>query len=137
MTAALYREIILRGPTQWLAAVAFVRANAKSQNDLGKPLRLIITAEEKKRNEQQNRFYWGAVLRSISEQAWVAGHQFDKDTWHEYFARLYGVCEDVTLPDGEVITRRKSTTTMTVAEFSEYLDQVQAHAAGQLGVLFS
>jgi hypothetical protein len=137
MSAALYREIVLHGPTQWTAALAFIKGNAKTQNDLGKPLRLIITAEDEKRNDQQNRFYWGAVLRAISEQSWVAGRQYDKDTWHEYFARLYGVCEDVTLPDGEVITRRKSTTAMTVKEFSEYLDQIQSHAASQLGVLFS
>lgn len=136
MSTTLYREIALRGASQWQAAVAFVKANAKTQNDLGKPLRVIITAEGEKRNDQQNRFYWGCVLRCISEQSWTAGRQYDKDTWHEYFARLFGVCEDVTLPDGEVIVRRKSTTAMTVAEFSEYLDQVQAHAATKLGVIF-
>lgn len=130
----LYREFRLQGNSQWQAFKAFVGANAKAAADSGKPLRLIVTADEAKRNVQQNRFYWGAVITPIAEQAWVDGRQFDKDTWHEYFGRLYGVCEDVTLPDGEVIVRRKSTTAMTIAEFSEYLERVQLHATEQLGV---
>lgn len=134
MAELLYREFMLRGPSQWQAFKAFVGANAKAAADIGKPLRLIVTVDEAKRNVQQNRFYWGAVITPIAEQAWVDGRQFDKDTWHEYFGRLYGVCEDVTLPDGEVIVRRKSTTAMTIAEFSEYLERVQVHATEQLGV---
>ncbi|WP_320533648.1 recombination protein NinB [Robbsia andropogonis] len=137
MTTALYREFTLRNGSMWSNVVAFVRANAKIFADRGEPLRVIVTAEEKQRNAQQNRFYWGAVLTQISGQAWVNGRQFDKDTWHEYFARQYGVCEEMTLPDGEIITRRKSTTLMTVGEFSDYLNQIQAYAAAELGVEFS
>lgn len=136
MTTALYREFTLKNSGVWSAVVAFIKANAPSFADKGEPLRLIVTAEERKRNDLQNRFYWGAVLRSISEQAWVDGKQYDKDTWHEFFARAYGVCDELTLPDGEIITRRKSTTQMSVGEFSEYLDQIQAHASTELGVEF-
>lgn len=136
MSAALYREFVLRGPGVWPAVVAFVKANAASLAEKGTPLRLIFTSDEKKRNAEQNRFYWGVVLRDIAEQAWVDGQQFGKDTWHEYFARKYGVCEEMTLPDGEIIVRRKSTTDMTIGEFSTYLTQIQAHAAGTLGVEF-
>ena len=136
MTAALYREFTLKNGGIWSAAVAFVRANAKVFADRGEPLRIIVTAEERQRNAAQNRFYWGAVLKQITEQAWVNGRQFDKDTWHEYFARAYGVCEEMTLPDGEIIVRRKSTAAMSVGEFSAYLEQIQAHAAAELGVEF-
>lgn len=136
MSAVLYREFTLRNGGMWAAVVAFVKANAPSFAENGTPLRLIVTAEEKKRNEAQNKFYWGAVLKQIAEQGWVNGRQFDKDTWHEYFARMYGVCEDVTLPDGEIVSRRKSTTQMSVGEFSAYTASVQAYAANQLGVSF-
>lgn len=136
MSAALYREFTLNAPSVWAAIVAFVKGNARAQVDRGRPLRVIITAEERKRNPEQNRFYFGAVIAQISEQSWVEGQQFSKDVWHEYFARLYGVCEDITLPDGEVVTRRKSTTDMTVSEFSDYTHRVQAHAATELGVEF-
>ncbi|RQS29427.1 MULTISPECIES: recombination protein NinB [unclassified Burkholderia] len=136
MTAALYREFTLKNGSVWSTLVAFVRANAPAFASKGEPLRVIVTAEERQRNQQQNRFYWGAVLKQISEQAWVEGRQFDKDAWHEFFARKYGVCDELVLPDGEIITRRKSTTQMSVGEFSTYLNQIQAYAAGELGVEF-
>lgn len=134
--AALYREFQLRSPSTWTNVLAFVKANAKACLEKGEPLRVIVTSDEKKRNGQQNRFYWAVALRDISEQAWIDGKQFDKDAWHEYFSRKFGVCEDLTLPDGEIITRRKSTTQMTVGEFSTYVNQVQAWAANHLGVEF-
>lgn len=136
MTAALYREFTLKNGGVWNAVVAFIKANAPVFADKGEPLRLIVTAEEKQRNAAQNRFYFGAVLKQISEQAWVDGKQYDKDTWHEYFARKYGVLDELTLPDGEIIARRKSTTQMSVGEFSEYLDAVQSYAGETLGVQF-
>ncbi|MGS1071506.1 recombination protein NinB [Burkholderia glumae] len=135
MSAALYREFIIR-PGVWSNVVAFVKANAKAFNDRGEPLRVIVTAEEKQRNAAQNRLYWGAILRAIAEQAWVEGRQFDKDAWHEYFARMFGVSDELTLPDGEIILRRKSTSQMSVGEFSTYLNQIQAYAANTLGVEF-
>lgn len=137
MTTALYREFTLKNVGVWSALVAFVKANAPSFADKGEPLRIIVTAEERQRNAQQNRFYWGAVLKAIADQAWVEGRQFDKDAWHEYFARKYGVCDELILPDGEIITRRKSTTQMSIGEFSEYLNDVQSYATGELGVEFS
>lgn len=136
MAVALYREFTLRNGGVWSAVVAFVRANAPAFAGRGEPLRVIVTAEERQRNVQQNKFYWGAVLKSISDQAWVEGRQFDKDAWHEYFARKFGVCDELVLPDGEIITRRKSTTQMSVGEFSSYLDSIQSYAAAELGVQF-
>ncbi|USE79502.1 recombination protein NinB [Cupriavidus gilardii] len=136
MSAALYKEYVLRGPSVWQAFVALVKENAKSFADRGQPLRIILTSEERKRTAEANRHYWGVVLRDIAEQAWVRGRQYDKDTWHEMFARQFGVCEDVELPSGEVVSRRKSTTQMSVGEFSEYLNAVQAYAAANLGVSF-
>lgn len=134
MSATLYKEFVLRTDSAWLSFMALIRANASSLKEQGTPLRLIVTTEERKRNNEQNKFYWGGVLKYVAEQAWVNGKQYDKDTWHEFLARKFGVCEDVTLPDGEIIIRRKSTTQMSVHEFSEYLNQVQAYAAGELGV---
>lgn len=132
----LYKEFRLSAPSVWTTLVAFIKANAQSCADRGQPLRLIVTADEKKRNSEQNRFYWGAVLNQIAEQAWANGNQFNKDVWHEHLARMFGVCDDMTLPDGEVIVRRKSTSEMSVGEFSEYLNKVQAYATSTLCVEF-
>lgn len=134
--AALYREFRVDRRGVLPNVVAFVKANALACFERGEPIRLIVTSDEKKRNAEQNRFYWGVALRDIAEQAWVDGRQYDKDTWHEYFARMFGVSDEITLPDGEIVTRRKSTTQMTVGEFSTYVNQVQAWAANHLGVEF-
>ena len=131
---ALYREFPLRNPTVWLALVAFVKANAAACMDRGRPLRVIVTEDEKKRNTEQNRRLWGYLYKTIAEQAWVDGKQFSKEVWHEHFARMFGVCEEMILPDGEIITRRKSTTEMTVGEFADFMTQIEVYAAQELGV---
>jgi len=97
-------------------------------------LRVIVTEDEKKRNTEQNRRLWGYLYKTIAEQAWVDGKQFSKEVWHEHFARMFGVCEEMILPDGEIITRRKSTTEMTVGEFADFMTQIEVYAAQELGV---
>ena len=136
MTATLYREFPLRSPSVWHALVAFVKANYQAIHEKGGTLRVIVTEDERKRNVEQNRRYWGYLLKNIAEHAWVDGRRFDKDVWHEFFARRFGVCEDVTLPDGEIIVRRKSTTQMNIGEFSEFMQHVEVYAASELGVEF-
>ena len=132
----LYREFVLRSPANWQALAQLVASNAKVFADRGKPLRVIVTEDERKRTDAANRFYWGAVLSAVAEQAWVAGKQYSKDVWHEHFARQYLPHTEIVTPFGEVIARRKSTTELTVSEFSEYLQRVQSESASSLGVQF-
>ena len=132
----MYREFVIRNPDIWQAFCTVVKTNAKGFADKGTPFRIILTTDSAKRNELQNRRYFGYLLKNIAEQAWVNGQQFDKDIWHEYMARKFGVLEEIILPDGEIITRRKSTTQMTVSEFGEYMENVESYAALSLGVTF-
>lgn len=132
----MYREFVIRSPDIWQAFCTVVKTNAKGFADSGTPFRIILTTDSAKRNELQNRRYWGYLLKHIAEQAWVNGKQFDKDVWHEYLARKFGILEEIILPDGEIITRRKSTTQMTVSEFAEYMENVESYAALSLGVTF-
>ncbi|CAG2152626.1 hypothetical protein LMG19282_04237 [Cupriavidus campinensis] len=133
---ALYREFVLKSPGIWPTVLAFIKANATACAEKGTPIRLIVTADERRRTNESNRYYWGVVLRDIAEQAWVDGRQYDKDTWHEYFADLYGVKTEKQLPDGRLLLVRKSTSDYSVGEFSDYLTLVQAHAANDFGVSF-
>jgi len=136
MSALIYREFPLRGLGAWNALCAFVKANAAECLKSGKPLRVIVAQDERKRTSAMNRRYWGPVLKTIAEQAWVDGRQYSGEVWHEYMARKFGVCDELAMPDGEIVVRRKSTTQMTVSEFSEYMQQVEAYAAQTLGVEF-
>jgi len=132
----LYREFHLRDLNVWNVFVAFVGSNAKAMADAGTPLRLIVTTAETKRNSEQNKRYWGLILKTIAATAWVQGKQHSADVWHEFFARKFGVCEDVTLPGGEVVSRRRSTTDMSVSEFTTYMNEVESYAVQSLGVTF-
>ncbi|CAJ0710663.1 recombination protein NinB [Ralstonia thomasii] len=134
--SALYKEFTLRSPGIWPTVLAFIKANAQACLERGHPLRIIVTAEERRRTSEANKFYWGVVLRDISEQAWVQGRQFDTSTWHAYFAELYGEKVEITLPDGRIHVTRRSTSDMSVGDFSEYLAKVQAHAANEFGVTY-
>lgn len=136
MARDLYREITILGPEQLSNMVRFIKGNAQAYIDRGRPIRVIITTEEANRNKAQNKRYWGFVLRDISEQAWVDGQQYSTEVWHEFFARLYAEHDDVTLPDGQVVSRRKSTTKMGVSEFADYMQRVEAYGATELGVRY-
>lgn len=133
---AIYREFTLRSPEVWQVFASFVKDHAKQMLENDTPLRLIVTTAGTKRNAEQNKRYWGFVLKTIADQAFVKGQLYAADVWHEYFARKFGICDEMVLPDGDIITRRKSTTEMTVGEFTEYMTRVEAHATQELGVRF-
>ncbi len=133
---AMYREYTLRSSEVWQAFASFVREHAKHLNDSGTPLRLIVTTATTRRNAEQNKRYWGFVLRTIADQVIMDKRHYDTDVWHEYFARKFCSLEEMTLPGGEIVVRRRSTTEMTVGEFTEYMSRVEAHATQELGVRF-
>ncbi len=95
--------------------------------------RWVLTVTRRKRTKAQNKRYWGqGVLAQVAAQAVVNGKQYDAETWHEMFKRLFiGVVE---LPNGEVVG--KSSAALTTAEFSEFCTRVEAYAATELGVTF-
>lgn len=136
MSARLYREFVISGEGVWKSFVALVREHAKAYIERGTPIRLIVTTEERRRTPEANAFYWGVVLRAIAEQAWVNGNQFNADTWHEYYAEQYCPRVEVTLPTGEIFSRRMSTSEMKQKEFADYVTRVQANAATEHAVEF-
>jgi NinB protein len=135
-TETIYREFILRSPSVWQVVSAFVKEHAKACIEAGSPLRIIFTTEEQLRNREQNKRYFGFLIKHIAAQAWVNDKQFSKEAWHEYFAKEYGRMKEVILPGGEVIQRRVSTAEYTVGEFSKYMNEVTAYACTELGVRF-
>lgn len=140
MSEVMYRTFRFTAGSQssmWPLVKAFWRSAVCHFLGRGETVLLILTNERAPRNRQQNARLWGHLYRTISEQAWVNGQQFAPDVWHEYFARKYGVCDEVILPDGEIVSRRRSTTEMTTAEFSEFMDRIETEAATELGVSFA
>ncbi len=130
-------EFSLTNPLRLAALTEFLSKHWMGALSDKNPLRVIVVDSEAKRNAEQNRLYWKAVITPIAEQAWVDGQQFSKDAWHEYAASLFGIKEEIRLPDSSLITRRKSTTDMKVREFSAYIEHVTAWGASELGVRFT
>lgn len=117
-------------------------ANAQSIIDNGRPVHITCQEYEQDRSLQANRFYWGACLREISEQATIEGQRWTSEAWHELFRRMFlgYEIEKVRIAGRKkvVVNRRlKSTTKLKVKAFSVYLEKVQAFAASDLGVSFS
>ena len=100
--------------------------------------RYTFAEDREDRSMRQHRFYRGPVLGQISEQA--PGH-WTPDAWHEAFKRTILGYETVRV---EVAGRKRvttyqrlrSTTSLSVKQMSEYLDEVIATATTDLGVVF-
>lgn len=133
---ALYREFRLTGRGAWEALRVFIAANAAACMGRGKPLRVIVTEEDKKRTAEQNRFFHGPVLDAITAQAWWEGRQFPKEFWKEYFRRRYLLKDEFTTPDGELVQVYWSTADLNVEQMTEFMEKVQAEAASEWGVEF-
>lgn len=121
--------------TQAYAALQAVLAN-------GKAGRIVASEHEDDRSLLQNRFYWGVVLREISEQASIGGQRWTVDAWHELGKRQFLGCEIVKVRVAGkkrpvVIRRLRSTTKLKVKAMAAYLEQFQAFAVNDLGVVFS
>ena len=100
--------------------------------------RLTFAEVREDRSARQNRFYWGPVLTQIAAQA---PGNWTPDAWHEAFKRTILGFEVVKVKvagrkRATIYRRLRSTTDLTVKQMSEYLDQVLATAATDLGVVF-
>lgn len=124
------------------AAINAGYAQARVLIALERKVRVTVEEAEDDRSVQQNRYYWGPCLTEISEQAMVGGQRWTVDAWHELFKRQfigYGIKKVKVAGRKKVTIIRalKSTTELTVRQFSDYLDKLQAFAAADLGVRFS
>lgn len=125
----LSRRFVIYSQEQAKQLLAFVKANAAAMAAQGRPLAVTVEEHKAKRSSAQNRRYW-ALLRGIAEAAFVGGRQFSDEAWHEFFKRRFIGLEE--LPGGN--EAGISTTTLDVAGFGAYMEQIEAYAATELGI---
>lgn len=125
----VYRTFVLRDRSVWARFVAFIKA----ANNPDKPLAVTVHEAEKPRSSLQNAAAH-ALVREIANNAWVSGKQFSHDAWWELLAREYGPTDELTLPTGEVVRRRLSTTGMSAKDFSEFIENIRRYATEELGL---
>ena len=125
------RQFILRTELNCKALYAYLKQNWQSMANDNKPLAVTVATYKDKRHNQQNRLYW-SYLKQIATQAMVEGKQYSDECWHEFFkGHFLGY---VDLPDGRKIG--ESTTKLNVTDFASYVNNVEAYAVTELGVIF-
>lgn len=90
----------------------------------GKEYVLTLDLVKSKRSDAQNRFYFGVLLPALVEygKSWGTGifEQWNKDDYHDAMKEKY--LRSKSEKTGRIRTR--STTTLSVGEFSQYLETI-------------
>ncbi|OWK42436.1 recombination protein NinB [Fimbriiglobus ruber] len=97
--------------------------------------RIVISVEEvkKARSSQQNRYYWGCVVKLITDAFRDAGNMVNSDDVHDFLKAEVGRLSQVLVTvEGEVFRGPGSTAKLTTTEFSNYIEAVKAWAADRL-----
>lgn len=87
----------------------------------------VVRIEPPNRTSAQNSFYW-ATLTAISEQIRPQNKEHSPDIWHAYFKARYLPGRMLELPNGRVVEQEPTTTGLTKAQFSDYVEKVYAWA---------
>lgn len=81
-----------------------------------------------KRSSDANRRYW-ALLAKLSDGLRPDGRQFPPNAYHLYYKQKFMGCDDVEMPNGQVMTVPRSTADTDTPEFADYVTKVEADAA--------
>jgi len=87
------------------------------------PNNYVVTIEPRNRTIEQNRYYW-ALCKAVAEQKPENGVFYRADVWHEMFKKAFVPSQIQELPDKTTITMYKSTTKLTLKEFSILIESV-------------
>jgi hypothetical protein len=79
------------------------------------------------RSTEANRRYW-LLLHAIADKLRPNGQEFNADTWHTWAKSKFLGCEEFRLPNGKTLLIPNSTTGLDVAEFGDYMTQLEAWA---------
>lgn len=96
----------------------------------GKKVELIVREWKKKRSLEQNAFYWGHVLKMICEHT-----GYDKDDLHALMKERFNP-KPITDFDGKERIIGRTTTKLSVAEMTQYLEDVMRFGVEELEVTF-
>jgi hypothetical protein len=107
-------KLILKFPKEYQAYI-----NTRE----GKEVTLKIEDAKKQRTGQQNRYYWGAVLTTISD---YTGHSTEE--LHEVFKSMFLVTHTINFK-GKEVKITKSTTELDTISFIKYIDRIIAEVA--------
>ena len=112
--------LVFADPPGWRRALASHR---------GRAVWVSVTRQQHLRTMSQSRYYWGVVARDIADYIGES-----RETTHEYLKALHLPKRSVELLDGNKLEMPGTTTTLTVEEFSAYVERCRVWAAQFLGL---
>lgn len=92
----------------------------------GTEVTLEVHTRKVKRTEAQNRYYWGVYLPLIG----IETGEHDLDRLHELFRGKF-LTEGIVEVLGQKVRMKRSTTTLGVGEFSEYIMNIESETGVQ------
>lgn len=92
------------------------------------PIEVIFKKAKSKRSISQNALYW-EWMSQMGVFFSRNGIKMDKEKSHELMQHTFLGYREWTTPKGELIRTLKTTTALSVGEFSHYLSQIDAWAA--------
>lgn len=113
------KTFIINCREEKIAAVNAVKSIMKD----GPVMMVKIYPYHRDRSKDQNSAYWRVLLRTLEDNS-----PFTANVWHEFFKKMFVPSEMVTV-HGMVIEMHQTTTKMTVAEFTEYMEKIRKWVA--------
>ena len=107
----------------------------------GKDVIVTFARPKKTRSSEQNRYYWGVVVRMVCEGFQALGNPVNPDNnedielTHEYLKRRFLQPIQVADVNGEVHELGYSTTQLSTSQMMDYIAQVQQFAVEFLNVI--
>lgn len=95
----------------------------------GKPLRVEVCQNRKRRSDEQNRALWGVAYRTLSEET---GN--DLNDLHEYFLGEYFGWEVIDVMGQQRRRPMRRSSNLNTLEFSDFYAFIQRRAAESLGI---
>lgn len=113
-------QLIFADPSAWRGALARHR---------GREVWVTVTRQQHLRSMSQSRYYWGVVVRDIADYIGEG-----REDTHEYLKAQHLPKRSVELLDGHKLEMPGTTTTLTAAEFAEYIESIRIWSAQFLGL---
>ena len=95
----------------------------------GKEMVLTLEPAKKRRSLSQNSFFHGPFLDALTDMFLEAGNDIDRDTVKDIAKEKFGLRVSVTMPDGVIESKPKSTREYTTTEIEEFMEKIRAWAA--------
>ena len=107
----------------------------------GKDVIVTFARPKKTRSSEQNRYYWGVVVRMVCEGFQSLGNPVNPDNaedielTHEYLKRRFLQPIQVADVNGEVHDLGHTTTNLSTSQMMDYIAQVQQFAVEFLNIV--